>query len=57
MPRKLNLDLSTTYFGRVNTTRTNKIKAEETLLISEQGYTVGKTSGQNRMSDIIGYRS
>ena len=37
-----NSDLSTTYFGRVDTTRTGKIKAEETLLISERGCTVGK---------------
>ena len=28
--------------GRVNTTRSSKIKAEETFPISEQGYTTGK---------------
>ena len=37
-----NSDLSTTYFGRVDTTRANKIRAEEAFPISEQGYTVGK---------------
>ena len=33
-----NSDLSTTYLGRVNTTKTSKIKIEESFLISEQGY-------------------
>ena len=37
-----NSDLSTTYLGRVNTNKTSKIKAEESFLIPEQGYTVGK---------------
>ena len=37
-----NSDLSTTYLGRVDTTRASKIKVKETFLISEQGYTVGK---------------
>ena len=37
-----NSHLSTTYLGRVDTTRASKIKAEETFPISEQGYTVGK---------------
>ena len=35
-------DLSTTYLGGVDTTRASKIKVEETFLISEEGYTVGK---------------
>ena len=52
-----NSDLSTTYLGRVDTTRTSKIKAEETFPISEQGYTIGKLLDGTRMSDIIGYRS
>ena len=30
------------YLGRVDITRASKIKAEERLPISEQGYTVGK---------------
>ena len=37
-----NSDLSTTYLGRVDTTRASKIKAEEMFPISEQWYTVGK---------------
>ena len=37
-----NSDLSTTHLGRVETTRTSKIKVEETFQISEQGYTVRK---------------
>ena len=35
-------DLRTTYLGRINMTRLDKIKAEEKFLVSEQGYTVGK---------------
>ena len=37
-----NSDLCTTNLGRVNTTKTSKIKAEESFLISEQGYTMEK---------------
>ena len=37
-----NLDLSTTYLCRVDTTRVSKIKVEERFPISEQGYMVGK---------------
>ena len=36
-----NSDLSTTYLGRVDTTRVSKIKVEERFPILEQGYTVG----------------
>ena len=39
-----NSDLSTTYLGKVNTAKASKIKAEESFLISEQGYTMGKLS-------------
>ena len=35
-------DLSTTYFSRVDTTKTSKIKAEEIFPISEQGHTIHK---------------
>ena len=52
-----NSDLSTTYFGRVDTTRANKIKAEETFPISEQGYTLAKLLDGTEMSDTNGYRS
>ena len=37
-----NSDLSTTYLGRVDTTRASKIKVKETFPISKQGYTGGK---------------
>ena len=49
-----NSNLSTTYLGRVDTTRTSKIKVKETFLISEQGYTIGKLLDR---TGIIGYRS
>ena len=37
-----NSDLSTTYLGKANNSNNNIIKAEESFLISEQGYTMGK---------------
>ena len=37
-----NLDLSTTYLGRIDTTRASKIKAEQKFPISEQGYMIEK---------------
>ena len=37
-----NSDLSTTYLGRINTTRVSKINAVETFPISEQGYIIEK---------------
>ena len=37
-----NLDLSTTYLGRMAITRASKIKVEERCPISEQGYMIGK---------------
>ena len=37
-----NVDLSTTYLGKVDTSKVSKIKAGELFLISEQGYTMGK---------------
>ena len=36
-----NPDLSTTYLGKADKSKNNKIKAEESLPISEQGYTMG----------------
>ena len=53
-----NSDLSTTYLGGVDTTRASKIKVEETFPISQPGYVhCRKTTGWNRMSNTIGYRS
>ena len=37
-----NSDLSTTYLGRIDMIKNSKIKEEESFLISEQGYTMGK---------------
>ena len=37
-----NSDLSTTYLGKLDTTRASKIKVEETFPTSEQRYTIGK---------------
>ena len=36
-----NSDLSTMYLGRSDRAKCDKLKAEETFLISEQGYTLG----------------
>ena len=37
-----NSDLNTTYLGKADKYKNNKIKAKETFPISEQGYTMGK---------------
>ena len=37
-----NLDLSTTYLGRSDRAKSDKLKAEESFPISEQGYLLGK---------------
>ena len=37
-----NSDLSTTYLSRLNKTRNDKLKAEESFPISEHKYTLGK---------------
>ena len=37
-----NSDLSTTYLGKSDKTRNDKLKVEESFPISEQGYTLGK---------------
>ena len=52
-----NSDLSTTYVERVDKTRTSKIKMEETFLMSEQGYTVGKLLDGTECQILFGYRS
>ena len=38
----VNSDLSTTYLGKADRSKNNKIKSEESFPISEQGYTMGK---------------
>ena len=35
-------DLSTTYLSRIDMTRSDKIKAEETFPVSKEGYSIGK---------------
>ena len=37
-----NTDLSTMYLGKADKSKNNKIKAQESFPISEQGYTMGK---------------
>ena len=37
-----NSDLSTTYLGTSDRSKYDRIKVEESFLISEQGYTIGK---------------
>ena len=37
-----NLDLSTTYLGKSDRSKNDKLKAEESFPISEQGYIIGK---------------
>ena len=37
-----NSDLSTMYLGKADKSKNNKIKAEDSFPISEQGYTMGK---------------
>ena len=50
-----NSDLSTTYLGKVDRSKNNKIKVEESFSISKQGYTVGELLGWNRMPNTIRY--
>ena len=42
-----NSDLRTTYLGKEDRSKNNKIKAEESFPIPEQGYTMGKLLVQN----------
>ena len=37
-----NSDLSTTYLGKLDRSKNDKLKAEESFSLSEQGYTLGK---------------
>ena len=51
-----NSDLSTTYLGRSDKTRNDKLKVEESFPISEHGYTLDKLLGWNRVSITIRHR-
>ena len=48
-----NSDLSTTYLGKVDRSKNNKIKAEESFPISEQGYIVGKLLGGTECQTLL----
>ena len=48
-----NSDLSTIYLGQTEMTRETKIRAEEKIPISGQGYTLGKIIGWYRMSILL----
>ena len=48
-----NSDLTTTSLGKIDITRVNKIKSEETFPISEQGYMIGKLLDET-ISDNVG---
>ena len=52
-----NSDLSTTYLGKGDTTRASKIKVGGNIPNIRTGVYSRKTTGWNRMSDTIGYRS
>ena len=52
-----NSDMSMTYLGRIDMTRTSKIKAEQKFLILGQGYVVEKLLYGTEMSDTLRYRS
>ena len=51
-----NSDLSTTYLGRSNKAKNDKLKAEESFPISEHGYTLGKLMDGTELSATIRYR-
>ena len=55
-----NTDLSTTYLGKINIVKENKIITEEKFLISEQGYATGKLLDSTKcqiLMDIRGSKS
>ena len=49
--------MSTTYLGRENIARENKITAEEKYPISEQGYTTGKLSDGTKCQILLDTRA
>ena len=51
-----NSDLSTTYLGRSDRAKGDKLKAEESFPISEQGYTLGKLLDGTECQITIRYR-
>ena len=51
-----NVDLSTTYLGKIDMKREDTMKAEESFPISEQGFCYRKSIKWRGMLDITGYR-
>ena len=51
-----NSDLSMTYLGQADMTRSTKIKAEERFPITGQGFCFRKTIGWHRMSNFVRHR-
>ena len=52
-----NFDISTTYLGKIeNRGNQDKLKAQESFPILENGYTLGRLFRWYKMSTIIGYR-
>ena len=49
-----NSDLSTTYLGKSDRSENDKIKAEESFPISEQGYTLGKSLDRTECQILLG---
>ena len=47
-----NVDLSTTYLGKVDMKRKDVMKAEESFPITEQGYVTGKIANEHDCSYI-----
>ena len=52
-----NSDLRTTYLGKTDKSKDNKIKAEESFPISEQGYTMGKLLDGKECQMLFRHRS
>ena len=52
-----NVDLSTSYLGRIDMKREDVIKAEESFPISEQGFVMGKILNGEECQILFGYRS
>ena len=51
-----NIDLSTTYLGKIDMRQEDIMQAEESFPISEQGFVMGRILNREEMSDIIGHR-
>ena len=52
-----NVDLSTTYLGRMDMKREEVMKAEESFPILEQGFVMGRLMNSEECQILIGYGS